>query len=138
MSTAVELAPLVGVVAACWALGAARATFYRPGQTRPRVSSSHRKPSPWALSVFEQQHILDVLHAPAYVDQSPRTVFAMLLDAGHYLASVSTFYRLLRGLGETRGRRSELTHPAYAKPELLARAPRELWSWDISVPQQAA
>ena len=30
---------------------------------------------------------------------SPRTVFAMLLDAGRYLASVSTFYRLLRDLG---------------------------------------
>ena len=35
-------------------------------------------------------------------------------------------------LGETRGRRNELTHPAYAKPELLATGPRELWSWDIT------
>ncbi len=42
-----------------------------------------------------------VLHEPAYVDQSPRTVFALLLDAGRYLASVSTFYRLLRGVEET-------------------------------------
>lgn len=132
MSTAVELAPLVGIVAACWALGVARATFYRPAQGQPRVKTTHRSPSPWALSPLEQQHILDVLHAPAHVDQSPRTIYARLLDAGLYLASVSTFYRLLRGLGETRGRRNELTHPAYAKPELLARAPRELWSWDIT------
>jgi putative transposase len=133
MNTALELAPLVGVVAACWALGVARATYYRaqagvPSRTGPRC----RTPSPWALSGREQQHILDVLHQPAHVDQSPRTVYAALLDAGHYLASVSTFYRLLRGLGETRGRRNELIHPVYTKPELLARAPRQLWSWDIT------
>jgi transposase InsO family protein len=66
------------------------------------------------------------------MDRSPRTVFAMLLDAGRYLGSVSTFYRVLRAAGETRGRRDQLTHPAYAKPELLATAPRQLWSWDIT------
>ena len=66
------------------------------------------------------------------MDLSPRTVFAMPLDAGPYLASVSTFCRLLRASGETRGRRNELNHPAYAKAELLASGPRELWSWDIA------
>ena len=90
------------------------------------------------MSDAEQTHILAVLHGPAYVDHSPRTVFALLLDAGRYMASVSTFYRLLRGVQGTRGRRNQLTHPAYTKPELLARRPREVWSWDISVPQQAA
>jgi putative transposase len=59
------------------------------------------------------------MHELAYVDLSHRTVFAMLLDAGRYLASVST-YRLLRTASVTHGRRNELTHPAYAKPELLA------------------
>jgi len=53
----------------------------------------------------------------------------MLLDAGRYLGSVSTLYRVLRAAGETRGRRDQLTYPAYAKPELLATAPRQLWSW---------
>jgi len=47
-------------------------------------------------------------------------------------SSVSTFYRLLRAAGEVRGRRNELTHPAYAKPKLLATGPRVLWSWDIT------
>lgn len=133
MITVIELLPLVGVVAACWALGVARATYYRTQASVPSCAAPRRRPpSPWALSVLEQQHILDVLHAPAHVDKSPRTVYAMLLDAGHYLASVATFYRLLRGLGETRGRRNQLTHPVYTKPELLARAPRQLWSWDIT------
>ena len=84
------------------------------------------------MIAVEQQHILALLHAPAYADKSPRTVYAMLLDAGRYLASVSTFYRLLRSVGETHERRHQLTHPAYTKPELFAQGPRELWSWDIT------
>jgi putative transposase len=133
MNTALELAPQFGIAAACIGLGVARVTFYRA--QRPvsvRQSNVPRASSPRALSALEQHTILGLLHAPAYVDLSPRTLFAMLLDAGRYLASVSTFYRLLRASGETRGRRNELTHPAYAKPELLASGPRELWSWDIT------
>ena len=95
-----------------------------PRRPRPR--------SPLALSEPEREAILELLHAPAYVNLSPRTVFAMLLDAGRYLASVSSFYRILRAAGEVRPRRNELTHPPYAKPELLASGPRQLWSWDIT------
>ena len=133
MNTALEVAVQVGIVAACIGLGVARATFYRaqrPVSVQP--ANVPRASSPRALSAREQHTILEWLHAPAYADLSPRTVFAMLLDAGRYLASVSTFYRLLRVSGETRGRRNELTHPPYAKPELLASGPRELWSWDIT------
>ena len=106
MSSALEIAPEIGIVAACSGLGVARATFYRaqrpvsvPQAKVPRASS------PRALSVPEHDTILEVLHEPAYVDLSPRTVFAMLLDAGRYLASVSTFYRLLRWQNEHRGKR---------------------------------
>jgi putative transposase len=41
-------------------------------------------------------------------------------------------YRLLAAAGEVRERRDQLVHPAYAKPELLAERPNELWSWDIT------
>ena len=41
-------------------------------------------------------------------------------------------YRVLAERGETRERRDQLEHPAYAKPELLATRPNELWSWDIT------
>jgi putative transposase len=133
MSNALQIAPLIGVAAACLALGVSRATFYRAQQgpamncpRRPRTGSAV------ALSEPERATILQVLHDPQYLDRSPRTVFAMLLDAGRYLASVSTFYRILRAAGEARPRRNELTHPPYARPELLASGPRELWSWDIT------
>lgn len=133
MMSAVELAPVVGVAVTCFALGVARATYYRGQQPAPCPRPTQaRMRSAWALNEVEQQHILALLREPAYVDKSPRTVYALLLDAGRYLASVSTFYRLLRSVGETRGRRNQLTHPVYAKPELLAERPGELWSWDIT------
>jgi putative transposase len=132
MISAVALAPIVGIALACAALGVTRATYYRAQLTPCQPRALERRRSEWALNEAEQQDILALLHAPAYADKSPRTVYALLLDAGRYLASVSTFYRLLRGVGETRGRRNQLTHPVYAKPELLAERPRELWSWDIT------
>jgi putative transposase len=58
-----------------------------------------------------------------------------LLDEGEYRCSIRTMYRLLAEHGEVRERRDQLTHPSYQKPELLATAPNQLWSWDISVPQ---
>jgi hypothetical protein len=47
-------------------------------------------------------------------------------------------YRILAAQGEVRERRVQRRHPVYQAPELLATAPNQLWSWDISVPQQAA
>jgi putative transposase len=45
---------------------------------------------------------------------------------------VSTFYRILRAAGESRERRRQATHPAAVKPELLATAPNQVYSWDIT------
>ena len=41
-------------------------------------------------------------------------------------------YRLLAADGQARERRNQLTHPAYAKPGLLATQPNQVWSWDIT------
>jgi len=45
---------------------------------------------------------------------------------------VRTMYRLLAANGGCRERRNQLAHPAYTKPELLAVAPNQVWSWDIT------
>jgi putative transposase len=133
MSIAVALAPVIGIALACLALGVSRATYYRlHGDAQAPAPSVPRAPSALALSGPERQAILDVLHAPEHVDSSVRTVYVKLLDTGRYLGSVSTFYRVLRAAAEVRPRRAERTHPVYAKPELLAIGPRELWSWDIT------
>jgi len=78
------------------------------------------------------QQVLEVLHAERFVDLAPASVWATLLDEGTYLASVSTMYRLLRQRGETGDRRRHATHPPTVKPELLATAPNQCWSWDIT------
>jgi putative transposase len=76
--------------------------------------------------------VLAVLHEPQFVDLAPAEVYATLLDEGRYLCSERTMYRLLAAHDEVRERRNHLRHPRYAAPELLARRPYELWSWDIT------
>jgi putative transposase len=76
--------------------------------------------------------VLEVLHAERFWDQAPASVYATLLDEGSYLASISTMYRLLRAQGETGDRRRHASHPARVKPELVATAANQCWSWDLT------
>jgi putative transposase len=76
--------------------------------------------------------VIETLNSERFVDQAPREVYASLLDDGQYLCSVRTMYRILEAAGELRERRDQLRHPAYQKPELLAEAPNQVWSWDIT------
>jgi putative transposase len=59
-------------------------------------------------------------------------VYAQLLDEHRYLCSIRTMYRILDEHQEVRERRDQLRHPRYRKPELLATAPNQVWSWDIT------
>ena len=136
MDAAATLAPVVGVQAACRALGVSRASFYRwrrPAATPPPAGETGpRRAPPRALSAAERRAVLDALHSTRFCDVAPAAVYATLLDEGTYLASERTMYRLLASAGETRERRAQRTHPAYAKPELLATGPNQVWSWDIT------
>jgi putative transposase len=129
-----QLAPSSGTAPACAALGVARATLYRRrtrAQAAPAPPQAERR-SPRALDAEERQAVLATLHSERFVDQAPTAVYAALLDEGTYLCSERTMYRLLEGGGEVRERRDQLRHPVYAKPELLASRPNEVWSWDIT------
>jgi putative transposase len=131
--TVEELTPIIGTRPACRALGASVATVYR--RRRPRAARQSRpRPTPdRALTEAERERVLEVLYSQRFVDSSPAQVWATLLDEDTYLCSERTMYRLLAARhGGVRERRDQLTHPAYAKPELLAERPNELWSWDIS------
>jgi putative transposase len=131
-ATVEELTPIVGTRPACRVLGAAPATIYR--RRRPQPRSFRPRPVPArALSHAEREAVLAVLHSERFVDSSPAQVDATLLDEGRYLASERTMYRLLEARhGGVRERRDQLAHPAYARPELLAERPNEVWSWDIT------
>ena len=130
MATVTEVGPRLGIAPTCAALGLPRATYYR--RRRPPRAPPPRRPSPRALRAEEQAAVLAVLHEPRFVDLAPAEVYATLLDEGRYLCSERTMYRLLAAHEEVRERRNQLRHPRYAAPELLARRPNELWSWDIT------
>ena len=121
----------VGTAASCRAFGVARSSLYRRRQPPPTVvripRASHR-----ALSDVERQEVLDLLHSQRFVDQAPAQVAAALLDEERYLCSARTMYRILEANEEVRERRNQRRHPAYARPELLATGPNQVWSWDIT------
>ncbi len=130
---AIDAVTTTGETAAlCHSVGLARATLYR--RRRPARSSTPtaRAASPRALGPAERQAVLDVLHSERFVDQSPAEVHATLLEEQTYLCSTRTMYRILDAAQEVRERRAQARHPAYAKPELVATAPNQIWSWDIT------
>lgn len=131
------LAPAVGLACACAVMDIPRSGVYREDARRRQVvfgpmAPAPRPPAPLALSEPERQALRGVLVSERFADCAPATIYATLLDEGIYLGSVSTMYRLLTSDGPCRERRNQLTHPAYAKPELLATQPNEVWSWDIT------
>jgi putative transposase len=126
------LEALTSTKQACALVGKPRATHYRRQQP-PVLGPPAPRPAPAnKLTEQERQHILSVLRSPRYCDLAPAQVWARLLDDGVYLCSISTMYRLLAIVGENRERRRQRTHPARKKPELIARRPNAVWSWDIT------
>lgn len=140
MAGTLELTPALGSAAACRAMGlwrgapgrhksrAHRTAFVGP----PSVPRPARPRSPLALSEVEQTLVLQALCSERFADTAPAAVHATLLDEGTYLGSVRTMYRLLAANASSAARRRQRSHPAYAKPELLAVAPNQVWSWDIT------
>jgi putative transposase len=128
------LTPEVGTRPACAAMGVPPASVYRHRARRNGAAPCpRRRPSPGrALVSQERQEVLDVLHSEPFMDKAPQEIYAALLDQGRYLCSIRTMYRILEANQEVQERRSQLRHPAYQKPELLATAPNQVWSWDIT------
>jgi putative transposase len=131
MNTVIDIAPALGVLATCAAFGVARASYYRKrapvhGPKLPRTAPPRRLPD------CERTQVLEVLHEPRFVDLAPLEVYASLLQEGRYLCSPRTMHRILAEHAEVRERRNQLRYPSYQKPELLATAPNQLWSWDIT------
>ena len=124
----------VPVTKLCAALGFPRSTLYRerkPVAAQPPASERQRR-SPRALSAAEKVTVREVLNSERFVDLAPRQVYGTLLDEGEYYCSVSSMYRILGEHDEVNERRQQRAHPTYTRPELLATAPNQVWSWDIT------
>jgi putative transposase len=129
-----QLATQVGVPRACEVLTVPRSSFYRPpGRPGGLASGSMKRPAPIrALNEAQRLEVRDTLNSERFQDQAPRQVWACLLDEGHYLCSWRTMYRILNAYVEVRERRNQLRRPLYTKPELMATAPNQVWTWDIT------
>jgi len=85
-----------------------------------------------ALSTQEKQAIVKESSSPEYRDLSPWQMVARLADAGRYLGSESSFYRLLKQ-NDLLSHRQQSKPRVHSRPkDLLARNPNEVWSWDIT------
>jgi putative transposase len=125
-----KLGQQIGVKRACALLTVPRSRVYRARQPQDQRLAPYIPAQ--ALSDVEREQVRTALNSERFQDQSPRQVYAALLDEGHYLCHWRTMYRLLAAHDEVRERRDLLRHPTYQKPELLAQAPNQVWSWDIT------
>jgi putative transposase len=137
MTVFAELQPRIGVAAACVALSINRSGVYRARARWARrdcctLPRKRRPRPPLAFSVAERSALLLLLNSERFADLAPSAVYATLLDEGRYHGSIRTMYRLLAAEGLGGERRKQRMHTVYAKPELLAIRPNEVWSWDIT------
>ena len=122
----------LGITAACRLTGRSRATHYR--RLRPAPPPGPRSPQvqPSALTAEERAAVLEVMNCDEYAELPPAQIWARELDAGRYHCSVSTMYRILREKGQSSERRRQATHPAKTVSELVATAPSQVFTWDIT------
>ena len=125
-----HLIPLVGIVIACAALCVSRASFYR-AKAPPKPRAPRPRP-PRALDDAERAEVLAVLDSDRFADKAPAQVYAELLDDDRYLCSIRSMYRVLAAAAQVKERRDQRRHPTYVKPQLEARGPNQVWSWDIT------
>ena len=122
---------------ACKEIGLSIRTLQRwrkEGEIRADKRPTAHRPAPSnKLTEDERQTILDTCNQKEYASLPPSQIVPMLADNGQYLASESSFYRILQA-------RDQLTHRGKAKPKgsnvkpkgFVATTPNEVWTWDIS------
>ena len=76
--------------------------------------------------------MLDALHEPRFMDMAPAQVQVALLDEGRYLCSRRTMHRILAKQQESGERRAMRRHPPAVLPRVVATAPNQVWTWDIT------
>jgi len=129
-----ELRQLVPTRRACAALTVPPAWYYRQRTSASAaVVAPARRPTPaHALSEAERQQVRTTLNSERFQDETPRTVYATLLDEDKYLCHWRTMYRILTAHDEVRERRQLRRQNRPARPQLVARAANDVWSWDIT------
>lgn len=84
------------------------------------------------LNKEESEKILEAVNQPEYRNLSPSQIVPLLADKGHYLASESTIYRLLRDKRQLQHRQRSKPRSSYKPKALKAIRPNQIYSWDIT------
>ncbi len=122
---------------ACQLLGLQMRTLQRwkaqgltVGDRRPQAV---RQPPAHALSPEERAEVLRLANLPRFADVPPARIVPMLADEGRYVASESSFSRILRAAGQNARRgRSRAPQPRRAPTTHVATAPNQVWCWDVT------
>lgn len=97
----------------------------RPETNRPPPSNK--------LTEEERERILEVCNEPSYSSLPPSQIVPKLADRGEYIASESTFYRVLKAENQLHHRgRSKAARKPRPLSTHVSMAPNELWSWDVT------
>lgn len=133
MTTVHRLRPWLSQRQALHLVGMARSSWHYHHHPRPRVTTpiphTARRSARW-LTTGEEARILAWLDDPTHAACSVGERWAQALDAGQYVASERSWYRVARRHRRGRPRRAPL--PARSTPRLCASAPHAVWSWDIT------
>lgn len=124
---------------ACTTAGITERTYYRwqkryqqTGKYDDLRKNAVRLRPSFALGEDERQGILDLMNSAEFASMPPCEIVPTLADRGEYLASESTFYRILRENKMAR-RRGRARTPQKRKPTThKATAPNQVWMWDIT------
>lgn len=116
--------------------GVARATGARAmRELRGQVPTPERAVRPTPVNKLcgaERARVITLLNSDEFADKPPLQVYATLLKRGEYVCSVSTMYRVLHEHRQVKERRRLAKHPAKKIPHLMATAPGQVFSWDIT------
>lgn len=103
-----------------------------PWVDRRKAAGARRIPAN-KLSREERREILSVCNTPAFQSLPPSQIVPRLADSGEYIASESSFYRVLRDAGQVQRRGTAQAPRTVTPPKgFQARGPNRVWSWDIT------
>jgi len=125
------------LASACKVAGISVRTYQRwteTGKLKPDRRPITQRPEPAnKLTPEERQRVLDICHQPEYASLPPGQIVPMLADQGTYIASESSFYRVLHDADEQHHRsRSRKPHTFSPPQGYCATGPNQVWSWDIT------
>lgn len=120
--------------AVCRRMGISPRTIQRwrtPEGAEDRRCGPHTTPTN-KLTSAERQRVLALADSEEYRNLSPKQIVPRLADKGVYVASESSFYRVLQAEGQMAHRGRARPPTKRVQPQLLASGPRQVWSWDIT------